>query len=104
MDSQEIIGLIVCTTCTSIFITIQIYAEGFHLVRVTGEILNSTLMNNPDIDWVPEKWEESVNSILDNAYTYGQSAISDAVRFILLSGIWVIEYALDTGFTMKLCI
>ncbi|KAL0103990.1 hypothetical protein PUN28_016978 [Cardiocondyla obscurior] len=75
-----ILGLIVFTTCTSIFITIQIYAEGLHLVRVTGEILNSTLMNNPDIDWVPEKWEESVNSILDNAYTYGRSAISDAIR------------------------
>lgn len=40
-------------------------------------------MNNPDIDWVPEKWEESVNSVLDNAYTYGRSAISDGVRFTL---------------------
>lgn len=39
-------------------------------------------MNNPDIDWVPEKWEESVNSVLDNAYTYGRSAISDGVRLI----------------------
>jgi len=36
-------------------------------------------MNNPDIDWVPEKWEESVNSVLDNAYTYGRTAISDGV-------------------------
>lgn len=54
-----------------------------HLVQVTGEILNSSLMNNPDIDWVPEKWEESVNSVLDNAYTYGRSAISDGVRFPL---------------------
>jgi len=42
-------------------------------------------MNNPDIDWVPEKWEESVNSVLDNAYTYGRSAISDGVRFILFT-------------------
>ncbi|XP_011859415.1 PREDICTED: transmembrane protein 245 isoform X2 [Vollenhovia emeryi] len=75
-----ILGLIVFTTCASIFITIQIYAEGLHLVQVTGEILNSTLMNNPDIDWVPEKWEESVNSVLDNAYTYGRSAISDGIR------------------------
>lgn len=38
-------------------------------------------MNNPDIDWVPEKWEESVNSVLDNAYTYGRTAISEGVRF-----------------------
>ncbi|XP_011706785.1 PREDICTED: transmembrane protein 245 isoform X2 [Wasmannia auropunctata] len=78
--TSVILGLIVFTTCASIFITIQIYAEGLHLVQVTGEILNSTLMNNPDIDWVPEKWEESVNSVLDNAYTYGRSAISDGIR------------------------
>lgn len=57
--------------------------EGLHLVQVTGEILNSSLMNNPDIDWVPEKWEESVNSVLDNAYTYGRSAISEGVRNLL---------------------
>ncbi|EZA55926.1 transmembrane protein 245 isoform X2 [Ooceraea biroi] len=75
-----ILGLIVFTTCASIFITIQVYAEGLHLVQVTGEILNSSLVNNPDIDWVPEQWEESVNSVLDNAYTYGRSAISDGIR------------------------
>lgn len=57
----------------------QIYAEGIHLIQVTGEIVNSSLVNNPDIDWVPEQWEESVNSVLDNAYTYGRSAISDGV-------------------------
>lgn len=46
---------------------------------MSGEILNSTLINNPDIDWVPQQWEESVNSVLDNAYTYGRAAISDGV-------------------------
>lgn len=51
-----------------------------YLVQITGEILNSSLMNNPDIDWLPEQWEDSVNTVLDNAYTYGRSAISDGVR------------------------
>lgn len=50
-----------------------------HLIQVTGEVLNSSLVNNADIDWVPEQWEDSVNSVLDNAYTYGRSAISDGV-------------------------
>lgn len=59
----------------------QIYAEGMHLIQVGGEILNTTLISNPDIDWVPQQWEESVNSVLDNAYTYGRSAISDSVSF-----------------------
>ncbi|XP_018058918.1 PREDICTED: transmembrane protein 245 isoform X1 [Atta colombica] len=81
--TSVILGLIVFVTCASIFIMIQIYAEGLHLVQVTGEILNSTLMSNPDIDWVPEKWEESVNSVLDNIYTYGRSAISDGIRSLV---------------------
>ncbi|XP_015586953.1 transmembrane protein 245 isoform X2 [Cephus cinctus] len=75
-----ILGLLVFVTCASIFITIQVYAEGMHLVQVTGDVLNASLVNNPDIDWVPEQWEDSVNSVLDNAYTYGRSAISDGIR------------------------
>ncbi|KAK0182480.1 hypothetical protein PV327_000619 [Microctonus hyperodae] len=75
-----IFALLIFTFCATIFIMVQIYAEGMHLVQVTGEILNSTLVNNPDIDWVPEQWEDSVNSVLDNAYTYGRSAISDGVK------------------------
>ncbi|KAK9309396.1 hypothetical protein QLX08_000886 [Tetragonisca angustula] len=77
-----IFGLLIFTTCTSIFITIQVYAEGMHLIQMTGEILNSSL-NNPDIDWLPEQWEDSVNSVLDNAYTYGRSAISDGIKSLV---------------------
>lgn len=78
-----ILGLLIFTTCVTIFVTMQIYAEGIHLIQVTGEIVNSSLVNNPDIDWVPEQWEESVNSVLDNAYTYGRSAISDGVKSLV---------------------
>ncbi|XP_051153874.1 transmembrane protein 245 isoform X2 [Leptopilina boulardi] len=78
-----ILGLLFFTTCVAIFITMQVYAEGIHLIQVTGEIVNSSLVNNPDIDWVPEQWEESVNSVLDNAYTYGRSAISDGVKSLV---------------------
>ncbi|XP_076234902.1 transmembrane protein 245 isoform X3 [Calliopsis andreniformis] len=75
-----IVGLVVFTTCASIFITIQVYTESMHLIQITGEILNSSLINNPDIDWLPEEWENSVNSVLDNAYTYGRGAISDGIK------------------------
>ncbi|XP_076284234.1 transmembrane protein 245 isoform X2 [Lasioglossum baleicum] len=75
-----ILGLLIFTICASTFITIQVYTEGIHLIQITGEILNSSLMSNPDIDWLPEQWEDSVNSVLDNAYTYGRSAISDGVK------------------------
>ncbi|XP_066584766.1 transmembrane protein 245 isoform X2 [Prorops nasuta] len=78
-----ILALLIFTICASIFITIQIYAEGMHVIRITGDILNTSLMNNPDIDWVPEQWEQSVNSVLDNAYTYGRSAISDGVKSLV---------------------
>ncbi|XP_014232142.1 transmembrane protein 245 isoform X1 [Trichogramma pretiosum] len=75
-----ILALLIFVICTSIFITIQIYSEGMHLIQITGDILNSTLMNHPDIDWVPEQWEDSVNSVLDNAYMYGRGAISDGIH------------------------
>ncbi|XP_078033745.1 transmembrane protein 245 isoform X1 [Augochlora pura] len=75
-----ILGLLIFTISASVFITIQVYTEGMYLIQITGEILNSSLMNNPDIDWLPEQWEGSVNSVLDNAYTYGRSAISDGVK------------------------
>ncbi|KOC59715.1 Transmembrane protein 245 [Habropoda laboriosa] len=78
-----VLGLLVFTICTSIFITIQVYTEGIHLIQITGEILNSSLMSNPDIDWLPDQWENSVNSVLDNAYTYGRSAISDGIKGIV---------------------
>ncbi|XP_031833706.2 transmembrane protein 245 isoform X1 [Nomia melanderi] len=77
-----IFGLLVFTICASIFITIQVYIEGMHLIQITGEILNSSL-NNPDIDWLPEQWEDSVSNVLSNAYTYGRSAISDGVKGIV---------------------
>ncbi|XP_008554511.1 transmembrane protein 245 [Microplitis demolitor] len=72
--------LLVFSFCASLFIVIQIYAEGMHLIQITGEIINTTLVHNPDIDWVPEQWENSVNSVLDNAYTYGRSVIADGVK------------------------
>lgn len=90
-----ILGLLLFVTCASVFITMQVYAEGMHMVQVTGEILNSTLMSNPDIDWVPQQWEASMNSVLDNAYTYGRSAISDGVYlfkyFLVLNNLIIIE-------------
>ncbi|XP_058792430.1 transmembrane protein 245 isoform X2 [Phymastichus coffea] len=75
-----IVGLIVFVICTSVFITFQVYTEGMHIIQISGEILNSTLLNHRDIDWVPEQWEESVNSVLDNAYVYGRTAISDGIK------------------------
>ncbi|XP_014205966.1 transmembrane protein 245 isoform X2 [Copidosoma floridanum] len=75
-----IVALIIFVICTMIFITVQVYTEGVHLVKVSGEILNSTLMNNPDIDWVPQQLEESVNSVLDSIYMHGRSAISNGIE------------------------
>ncbi|XP_012272149.1 transmembrane protein 245 isoform X2 [Orussus abietinus] len=78
-----ILGLLVFTICASVFITIQVYAEGIHIIQVTSEVVNSTLINNPNIDWIPEQWEQSVNSVLDNAYTYGRDAISAGVKSLM---------------------
>ncbi|XP_076166414.1 transmembrane protein 245 isoform X2 [Ptiloglossa arizonensis] len=78
-----IFGLLIFTTCASIFITIQVCRETMYLIQITGEILDSSLMSDSGIDWLPDQWEDSINSVLNNIYTYGRSAISDGVKGLL---------------------
>lgn len=56
-----------------------------HLLQVAGQLLNTTVMNNPDIDWIPQSWEDSINNVLDDAYTHGRDFISKGVRLFILN-------------------
>ena len=56
-----------------------------HLIQVSGDILNSTLMNHPDLGWDPQHWEDSVNNMMESGYVYGREAIIDSVRHLLIT-------------------
>ncbi|XP_063905682.1 transmembrane protein 245 [Zophobas morio] len=76
-----ILGLIIFLTCASIFIAVQIYAEAIMLVQMTGNVINQTVVHNPELrQLLPPAWDDTVDSILDNAYQYGREGISKAVK------------------------
>ncbi|XP_044746913.1 transmembrane protein 245 [Coccinella septempunctata] len=79
-----ILGLIVFLFCASVFIIIQIYAEAIMLVQITSNIINQTVVHNPELrQLLPDTFDETVDSILDNAYLYGREGISKAVRSLM---------------------
>ncbi|KRT84200.1 hypothetical protein AMK59_2418, partial [Oryctes borbonicus] len=79
-----IFGLIVFVTCASIFIAIQIYAEGIMLVQMTSNVINQTVVHNPELrGLLPPTFDDTVDSLLDNAYQYGREGISKVVKSIM---------------------
>lgn len=82
-----IVGLILFLTVASVFIFIQIYSEAIVVVQLSGSLLNSTYVQNSELHaYLPEGWEEKLDSLIDNAYTYGREGISTAVKSILKEG------------------
>ncbi|KAJ8723845.1 hypothetical protein PYW07_007825 [Mythimna separata] len=82
-----IVGLILFLTVAIIFIFIQIYSEAIVVVQLSGSLLNSTYVQNSELHaYLPEGWEEKLDSLIDNAYTYGREGISTAVKSILKEG------------------
>ncbi|XP_022907141.2 transmembrane protein 245 [Onthophagus taurus] len=79
-----IIGLIVFVTCASIFIAVQIYAEGIMLVQMTSNVINQTVVHNPELrQLLPPTFDDTVDSLLDNAYQYGREGISKLVKSMM---------------------
>lgn len=50
------------------------------LVQMFSNVINQTVVHNPELrQLLPPTWDETVDSILDNAYQYGREGISKAV-------------------------
>nr|XP_021202592.1 transmembrane protein 245 isoform X2 [Bombyx mori] len=76
-----IIGLILFLTVATIFICIQIYSEAIVVVQLSGSLLNSTYVQNSVLhNYLPEGWEEKLDSLIDDAYTYGREGISTTIQ------------------------
>ncbi|XP_019872983.1 transmembrane protein 245 isoform X2 [Aethina tumida] len=79
-----IFALIVFVISASIFFVLQIYAEAIMMVQMTSNVINQTVVHNPELrQLLPPAWDDTVDSILDNAYQYGREGISKGVRSIL---------------------
>ncbi|XP_023013732.2 transmembrane protein 245 [Leptinotarsa decemlineata] len=74
-------GLIIFLICASVFISLQIYAEGIMLVQMMGNVFNQTVVHNPELrQLLPPAWDDTMDSILDNAYQYGREGLSKVVN------------------------
>lgn len=50
------------------------------LVQMFSNVINQTVVHNPELrQLLPPTWDETVDSILNNAYQYGREGISKAV-------------------------
>ncbi|EEB17013.1 hypothetical protein Phum_PHUM450430 [Pediculus humanus corporis] len=84
-SSLVILGLILFVFCFSFFIAFQIYAEGIHLVTVGAEVINTTVVNNPEfLQMLPEGWGDKMESIINDAYIYGREGISNQVSCYII--------------------
>ncbi|CAG4954205.1 unnamed protein product [Parnassius apollo] len=82
-----IIGLIFFVTVAVVFVCIQIYSEAIVVIQLSGSLLNSTFVQHSPLQtYLPEGWEDKLDSLIDDAYTYGREGISTAVRSILKEG------------------
>lgn len=51
------------------------------LVQMFSNVFNQTVVHNPELrQLLPPSFDDTVDSILDNAYQYGREGISKAVR------------------------
>lgn len=71
----------IATILIIIFMSIQIYSEGDHLVRVSIDLINSTVSQYPEINaMLPDGWESIMTSMVSNAYHYGRETITNMIR------------------------
>jgi len=79
-----ILGLLLCLVFGSLFLSLQAYKEGVYLVQTGSNIINQTIVNNPELQQIlPAAWRPTVESILNNAYLYVRNFLVDVVRSLL---------------------
>lgn len=59
------------------------YGESVHLVHFGTRVFNETLTNPHVRQWLPHGFDQTVSSVVGNAYTYGQRGIANYVRLEL---------------------
>lgn len=81
-----ILALLFLAFFLSVFLTLQAYREGVYLIQVGSDIVNKSIIHNPDIhQLLPEDWKTTVETALNDAYIYAREGIAKLVRSALKS-------------------
>ena len=70
----------------AVFLAFQIYGESIHLVNLMSSIVNTTLVNNPELSqMLPEGLygADMVDELIGNAYLHGRKWLKNAIRGLL---------------------
>ncbi|XP_042215862.1 transmembrane protein 245-like [Homarus americanus] len=79
-----ILAVIFFAVTASLFLAVQIQGESMALVTLGSQVINSTVVNNPQfLELLPEGLGDVVNSALDEGYLYGREWIASMVRGML---------------------
>lgn len=66
-----------------IITTIQVQQETVHLVGMTSDFMNQTIVQHPElVQWLPEdgQVQETMQTAIDSAYLHGRNWIASVVR------------------------
>lgn len=69
------VGMLLIVVVLTIFLSIEIYAESIHLITVVGNVVNNTIVSNPELkQLIPEGFSELdfFDEMIGNAYLYGR--------------------------------
>ncbi|XP_042878564.1 transmembrane protein 245-like isoform X4 [Penaeus japonicus] len=79
-----ILAVIFFAVTASIFLAVQIQGESMALVTLGSQMINSTVVNNPQfLELLPEGLGDVVSNALDEGYLYGREWIASMVRGML---------------------
>ncbi|XP_038058247.1 transmembrane protein 245-like isoform X2 [Patiria miniata] len=81
-----ILGVMIATVIIAFLLAIQIQQESMHLIQLSGNLVNETIAQNPDLQqWFPgaADMQQAVDSVLNDAYHYGRDWISHKVHSTL---------------------
>lgn len=54
------------------------------LVQIAGNVINNTVVHNPELrQLLPPGFDDTIDSLIDNAYTYGREGISKTIRSMM---------------------
>lgn len=87
-------GVVCGLSLAALFLSFEIYGESIHLVNLISNVVNSTIVNNPELSsFLPDglrygNSSESVffDQMIGNAYLYGRKWLKRTVRNVLNVG------------------
>ncbi|XP_071825219.1 transmembrane protein 245-like [Apostichopus japonicus] len=81
-----ILSMFIGVVVGGIFLVIQIQQESLHMVDLTTNLINETIVNNPEMqEWLPatDQLKETMDDVLEDAFMYGRDWIKGQIHTMI---------------------